>query len=163
MRDGLPLQSRHSEERGVYPRPKSWLGQRYPLFVVWLLPPNAGWLIFVCSLLFFVWLLPPNAGWFASPKSSLRGTRSLPSPKVMAWSAFSFVCGLWLFLFVVYCFLFGCSRLMRDGLPLQSRHSEEQGVSLRPTSRLVSVFFCLVAPTLCDCCVCVLVLKYMIC
>jgi len=34
--------------------------------------------------LFVVWFLPLYAGWFASPKSSLRGTRSLASLKVMA-------------------------------------------------------------------------------
>ena len=42
---GLALQSRHSEERGVYSRPKSWLGQRFDFFCL---------LFFVCGLLFFV-------------------------------------------------------------------------------------------------------------
>jgi hypothetical protein len=82
----LPLQCRHSEERGVSLRPKSWFGQRF------------GYFLFVVILLFTVWLLPPHAGWFF------------------------FVYGYPLF--IVYC------------LPLQSRHSEERGVSLRSTSWL---------------------------
>ena len=87
------------------------------LFVVWLLPPYAGWFL-------FVWFLPPHAGWFASPKLSLRETRSLPSRK--SWLGQRF------FLFMVFLFVVW-------SLPLYAGWFASPKSSLRGTRSLASL------------------------
>ena len=134
MRDGLPLQCRHSEERGVSLRPTSWPGQRFDFFVWCSRLVFCLWLSFVCGLvtpaqcgmvffclwflIFFVyglvfiifWGICQSAFWNLSADIQVCLSKSRHSeergvyPRSKNWRDQGLR-------FV----LFGCSRLMRDG------------------------------------------------